>query len=246
MKPDTHMKTNYSALIATIIISIFMALSLNSFSSSKLYLSAMFLYFLSGLATFIDKIIFYKYLGYKTEKHVSWICLCICSIIICLYIADSLNYIEIVFKCDDGIYKVLMQGVQKSFFTFNSINITPFIFIFAFTIPIFYLIIFIISCLRDKNITGEFIFATLKNNKLYFIIYLLFSIISGIVGIWICRLKYMHSSHEYGYPQYYKYFLLFFTLSISISYILLFCHYKKKSLKSNNNTEINPDSAEKP
>lgn len=242
MKTDSDMKTNYKVLFITFIISIFMALSLNSFSSSELYLPAMFLYFLSGLATFVDKIAFYQYLGYKTEERVSWLCFCTCALVVCLCIANSLNFIEITFKCDEGIYKVLIQGVQNSFFTFNSINITTYIFLFASIIPSFYLILCIISYLREHGITWNLILDILKNHKSVFTIYLVISILLGFVGMFVCYLKYIYSPHEYGRPQYHKYFLLFSTLFAVFSYIILFSYYRKQISVSNNSGEINPDS----
>lgn len=62
------MKTNYKVLLLTFVINIFMALSLNSFTSPTIYLPMMFLYFLSGLATFLDKIAFYKSVSQEFEK----------------------------------------------------------------------------------------------------------------------------------------------------------------------------------
>lgn len=242
MKTDSIMKTNYNVLIVTFVINIFMALSLNSFTSPETYLSAMFLYFLAGFATFIDKITFYQHIGYKLEKRVSQLCLYICAFAVCICIANSLQYIEIVFNSDKGIYKVIMQGGKNAFFTFNSINITPFIFVFAFIIPISYFILCIISYLREKDVTKDLIFDILKNYKLKFILLLTISIISGYIGVSICHLKYKYSSQEYGQPQYLKYFILFFSLFISISYVLLFRHYIKQISESKNSNEINSDS----
>ena len=67
------MKTNYKILMITFFINLLMALFLNSFSTSSIYLPMIFLYFLSGLASFLDKISFYKSIGLKLEERISTI-----------------------------------------------------------------------------------------------------------------------------------------------------------------------------
>lgn len=126
------MKTNYWILGFTFIINSFMALSLNSFSSSTMYLPVMFLYFLSNLAAFLDKTSYYKDRELYSERILSFICIVLCLIPVCLYVAYTLGYIEIKFHHFHGTYKILMQGIQNSFFTFNSIDITPLIFFLVF------------------------------------------------------------------------------------------------------------------
>ena len=69
-------KTNYVILLLTFIINLFMAFSLNSFSTTELYLPMMFLYFLSGLGAFIDKISCYSDPCYKAD-YLSYQCLSI-------------------------------------------------------------------------------------------------------------------------------------------------------------------------
>lgn len=46
------LKTNYKIMFFTFIISMFMAMSLNNFVSSGVFLPALFLYFISNLAVF--------------------------------------------------------------------------------------------------------------------------------------------------------------------------------------------------
>lgn len=159
------MKTNYKVLLLTFVINIFIALSLNSFTSPTLYLPMMFLYFLSGLAAFLDKIAFYKSVSQEFEKRISYIGFFVCFIVVCFYIAHSLRFIEINFQCDNGTYKVLMQGIQNSFFTFNSINITPIIFSFVFILPFAYLALCLVSYLREQGFTLNKVKSILLNHK---------------------------------------------------------------------------------
>lgn len=222
------MKANNKVLIITFIINLFMALSLNSFSTSTLYLPMVFLYFLSGLAAFMDKISFYKDAKFKIEEKISWLCFCVCFLVVCFYIANSLGFIEVNFQCNNGTYKVLMQGIQNSFFTFNSINITPFIFIFAFMMPFAYLVLCIISYLREQGLTMQIILNISSNNKKALLKPLTLPILLGIVGMVICHFKYISTSHSYGRPQYHKYFLLAFMPCLCISYALYFLHHKNK------------------
>lgn len=219
------MKTNYEVLLLTFIINIFMALSLNSFTSPTLYLPMMFLYFLSGLAAFIDKIEFYKSAGQKFEKRISYISFLICLLGACLYIAYSLGFIEINFQCDNGTYKVLMQGVPNSFFTFNSINITPIIFSFVFILPFAYLALCLVSYLREQGFTMKKVKDILLNHKKTSFLPLLLSVFMGVSGVIFCHVKYHLGNHQYGLPQYQKYFIALFILSFCFSYLLYFlCH----------------------
>lgn len=63
MKNNAETSTNYIMLFFVAIINIFMALSLNSFSSSDAFLPALFLYFISNLATFLEKINTYEHIA---------------------------------------------------------------------------------------------------------------------------------------------------------------------------------------
>lgn len=231
------MKTNYIIMILTFFINLFMALSLNSFSSSTLYLPMMFLYFLSGLAAFIDKIAYYKNSGQKLEEKISWICFSVCFLVVCFYIANSLGFIEIIFQCNYGTYNVLMQGIQNSFFTFNSVNITPFIFLFAFMLPFAYPVLCLISYLREQGLTMEQVLYIHKNNKLKLFGLLILSVIIGSIGMGICHLKYCKSDCKYGSPQYSKYFCALFILSLCILCVRFFLRHKNDKLSTHQQEE---------
>lgn len=236
------MKTNYKVLLLTFIINIFMALSLNSFTSPTLYLPMMFLYFLSGLAAFLDKATFYRSIDRKSEEKISFICFIICFISVCFYVADSLDFIEITFQCNNGMYKVLMQGVQNSFFTFNSINVTPIMFAFAFILPFAYLALCLIPYLREHGLTMDKIIYISKNNKLKLFGLIILSISIGFIGNGICYLKYCKSDCTYGSPQYYKYFGFFLIISLCILYMQFFLRHKNDG--SRNQPEEHTESAE--
>lgn len=221
------MKTNYKILSLTFVINLFMALSLNSFSSSSLYLPMMFLYFLSGLAAFIDKVAFYKFACLKSEEYISWICFFVCFLVVCLYIANSLGFIEITFHYNCEIYKVLMQGVPNSFFTFNSIDITSFIFVSAFLVPFSYLALCIIPFLREHGFTKKVIIDISCNHKKNLLFHIFMSFLIGITGIIICHLKYISCTHIYGQPQYVKYFSFFSVISFCFLYLSFLKRNKK-------------------
>lgn len=211
------MKANYTVLILTFVINIFMALSLNSFTSPALYLPMMFLYFLSGLAAFLDKISFYKSTKQKPEEYISWFCFLICFLGVCFYTANSLGFIEIAFQCNCGTYKVLMQGVQNSFFTFGSINVTPVIFILILIIPFAYLVLCLVSYLRERGLTTRKVIYICKSKRLRLIGVISLSVLAGFAGMIACYLKYHNSASNYGSPQYCKYFVIVF---ISVLFIL--------------------------
>lgn len=224
------MKTNYKVLFLTFIINIFMALSLNSFTSPTLYLPMMFLYFLSGLAAFLDKISFYKGTEQKSEECISWFCFSICFLGVCLYTANSLGFIEINFQQNSGTYKVLVQGVQNSFFTFNSINVTPIIFGFAFILPFAYLALCLVSYLREQGLTTDKVIHICKNNILRFIGVIALSVLAGFAGTLACYLKYCNSASNYGSPQYYKYFVIAFIVGSFILVVRFFLRHKNDNL----------------
>lgn len=211
------MKTNYKTLMITFAINLLMALSLNSFSTSSLYLPMIFLYFLSGLASFLDKITFYKSIGLKLEEIISTICFCVCFLIAFLYIANSLGFIGINFQCCDGTYRVLLLGIPNSFFTFNSIDITLFIFVAAFMVPCTYLVLCIIPYLREHGFTKNIIIDMSRQHIKSLIVRFFVSLLIGIIGIKICHYKYVKKSSLYGQPQSAKYFWAFFIGSLIIT-----------------------------
>lgn len=224
------MKTNYKVLIFTFFINIFMALSLNSFTSPTLYLPMMFLYFLSGIASFVDKISFYTGVGQKAERIICWCCFFICLLGACFYTADSLGFIEITFQSNCGTYKVLMQGVQNSFFTFGSINVTPLIFIVVFILPFAYPLLCLVSYLKEQGLTWVKIVDISKHNILKLIGLLFLSVIFGFIGIIICRIKYIYTSNGHGIPQYYKYFIIASVSCFFVSYISFFLYHRNDNL----------------
>lgn len=222
------MKTNYSLLIFNFVISIFMLLSLNSFSTSTMYLPALFLYFSSSIATFIDKYIYYRDLDFFTEKQFSLFCLIVSVAMICTYLSDSLGFVKITFQNVCGTYHMLIQGVPNSFFTFNSINITyPTLFASAL-LPISYLFFCISAHLREKGFTKDKIKSIVCKNKLKTFLVFIASIVSGLIGMQHCYYKFQHKYEGFGEPQYPKYFIAFWLLFILI-FSSLFCTlYKDK------------------
>lgn len=225
------MKTNYKVLFCTFIINIFMALSLNSFSSSSMYRPVLFLYFLSNLAAFLDKITFYQDMKMQFEKYISITCFSLCILNICLYLAHSLDFIEIKFQPKCLTYRILIQGIQNCFFTFNSIDITWFIFISVFTIPFSYLFICIVSFLRECGYTKYWILKITREHKKELALFLVPSVLFGLGGIALCRARYLMTYAGYGNPQYCKYFMLLFIFSF-IGLYILFLRYNKKLIKN--------------
>ena len=222
------MKTNYKTLMITFAINLLMALSLNSFSTSSIYLPMIFLYFLSGLASFLDKISFYQSIGLKLEEKICTTCFCICFLIAFLYIANSLGFIGINFQNCEGTYRVLMQGIPNSFFTFNSVDITLFIFISAFMIPCVYLVLCIIPYLREHGFTKEILLQISRNHIKTLIILFFSSLVAGCIGICICYFKYIKKESLYGQPQYKKYFCVFFIGCLIITYILFIFRHRNE------------------
>lgn len=220
-------KTNLGTQLLTCIINIFMAVSLNSFVSEELYLPMMFLYFLSGLGSSIEKISSCNCEKLKLEKSISLIVGFFCLINVCIYLMNSLGFIVIDFQYDAKTYYILLHGIPNAFFTFNSIDITPFLMISIFIVPSAYFVFLIISVLRDKNLNKKEILTILYSQKI--IIKALFcSIASGTLGFFICYLKFRYKNPKYGTPQYIKYFILFFLLGACLSTFLNLLHYYKK------------------
>lgn len=215
------MKTHYEVLLISAVINFIMACSLNSFTDSTLYMPVLFLYFLSNLATFIDKYVVYKDMKQNEEQYVSLICIILSAIMIFLYISDSLDFLEIYFKKECGKYHMFMQGVPNSFYTFNSIDITAFVFIIAVIMPAAYILLCVASLLREYGYTVEI----LKNifiKKLRTIVLLCFvSGVLGMVGCMYCYYRYQRKFEGFGTPQYAKYFAFAFILSLSVEMFFL-------------------------
>ena len=220
-------KTNLGTQLLTCIINIFMAVSLNSFVSEELYLPMMFLYFLSGLGSSIEKISSCNCEKLKLEKSISLIVGFFCLINVCIYLMNSLGFIVIDFQYDAKTYYILLHGIPNAFFTFNSIDITPFLMISISIVPFAYFVFLIISVLRDKNINKQKISIILHSPKV--ISGIIFgSIASGVLGFSICYLKFRYKNPKYGTPQYIKYTILFFLLGACIFTCFNLLHYYKK------------------
>lgn len=220
-------KVNHVILLLTFIINLFMALSLNSFSTTELYLPMMFLYFLSGLGAFIDKISHYSY--HKAEKIISWFGLIICLINVCMYLMYSLHFIEISFQYNGTNYHVLLEGVPNAFFTFTSINITPFMIISVLTIPFVYPLYGLISYLRERNISLNKVKEIYFTHKEALPILILTSIGFGFLGDGFCFFKSYLTQDPFGTPQYRNYFVLSFLFGFFIFGIYQLRHYTKRN-----------------
>lgn len=212
------MKTNYKIQFFTFIVNTFMALSLNNFISSDVFLSALFLYFISNLAAFWDKLWYYTHDGSYSEKTVSYIGFFICLFAACFYLANALNFIDIVFFPATPTYEILVQGIPNSFFTFSSINIKWVITAFVFSIPILSLLLCIIPFLISHGYTKAMLIGILKNNQKCCFVNIVLSIISGGFFIVICHMRSSHKTTTLGSPQYLKYFFLGFTIMFVISF----------------------------
>ncbi len=215
------MKTHYGVLLISAVINFIMACSLNSFSDSTLYMPVLFLYFLSNLATFIDKYVTYKDMKQNEEQCVSLICIILSAIMIFLYISDSLNFLEIYFKEEFGKFHMLMQGVPNSFYTFNSVDITAFVFIIAVVMPAAYVLLCVASWLRELGYTIE-ILKNILIKKVWTILNLCgVSVLLGITGCVYCHYKYQRECEGFGKPQYVRYFVAIFVISLIIEMIIL-------------------------
>lgn len=216
------MKTNYKILFFTFIMNIFMALSLNSFVSSTVFLPALFLYFISNLAAFLDKAYYYNTNGYRCEKIISFSTFLVCLFPVCIYIAHTLNLIEIVFCLENQTYKILMQGVQSAFFTFNSIDITIITTLCVLLVPFSSFLLCIIPFLSSHGYTKSCILKILMENKKICIYNIIISVLMGPFGLLFCFIKSKLCSYGIGNPQYLKYFISFpFFSFISLFFILI-------------------------
>ena len=171
-----------------------MALSLNSFSSSESFLPALFLYFISSLATFLEKINTYEQIASRAERTISYFGFMISLFIVCCYLANVLHFIDINFQKPCDTYKILIQGRPDTFFTFSSIDVTYPIFACIASIPAFSTLLAIIPYLRNKGYTYEIIKEILTHNLKTCLFNLIISICSGLLGILYCYLKTCHDA----------------------------------------------------
>lgn len=215
------MKANYKIQMFTVIVNFFMALSLNNFISPDVFLSALFLYFISNLAAFWDKAWYYTYNGSSSEKRISYIGFGCCLFAVCVYLANALNFIDIVFFPNSPTYEILAQGIPNSFFTFSSINIKWAVTALVISIPLISLLLCIIPFLISHGYTKPILIDILKRNKKCCVFNIVISMIFGVMGIVFCNLKSAFHADELGSPQYLKYFFLCFTAVFCISFFLL-------------------------
>ena len=215
------MKANYKIQFFTVIVNFFMALSLNSFISPDVFLSALFLYFISNLAAFWDKAWYYTYNGSRSEKRITYIGFGCCLFAVCFYLADALNFIDIVFFSSSSTYEILVQGIPNSFFTFSSINIKWAITALVISIPLLSLLLCIIPFFISHGYTKPILIEILKYNKKCCVFNIVLSMISGGLGVVFCHVKNTFHTEEFGSPQYIKYFFLCFTTVLCILFFLL-------------------------
>lgn len=197
-----------------------MALSLNSFVSSDVFLPALFLFFLSNLAAFLDKTMYYRDKRLYVEKIISMFMFLICLTVLCFYMAYTLNFIEIRFVMENT-YKILIQGMSKSFFTFNAVNMTVPTIICVAAVPVSSLLLFMISYLRHYSYTKTYLKKILKENVWFCIIFAFLSVCFGALGTYICYVKFCMKYEGFGTPQYLKYFVLFSVSFLIVSFMVI-------------------------
>ncbi len=221
MKNEANTSQNYIMLFFVAIINIFMALSLNSFSSSESFLPALFLYFISSLATFLEKVNTYEQIASRTERIISICGFTVSLFFVCGYLANALHFIDINFQKPCNTYKILIQGRPDTFFTFSSIDITYFVFACVASIPFLSILLALIPYLRNKGYTKEIISNILVRNIKICIINIIISICFGFLGVVYCHLKSLRLSSAYGTPQYTTYFFCAFFIALTVSFAIL-------------------------
>lgn len=213
---------NYMMLMFVAIINFFMAMSLNGFYSTDLFLPALFLYFISNLASFLEKKSSYKRCASHIEQLISSICFYISLFMVCGYLAYELHFINLNFQKANEVYHILIQGIPDSFITFSSLDVTILVIISIWIIPFSSVLLVIIPWLRSRGITTELVKIIVEHNKTRCIVISAASCGCGALGILVCRIKYDLLQSQIGTPQYFKYFivssatmaLLLFTLLI--------------------------------
>lgn len=223
------MKTNYKILLFTFCVNILMAISLNSFNASHLYLPAMFLYFASNVVGFLDKASYYNDFDLKIERNISLTCFGLSLPPIFLYIANSINGIDIVFKEVNDTYRIIVQAVPDSFLTFDSKDVTPYILFLVFIMPFAYIPLVAIPYLREQGFTRESMVKITTEHPKILLLLISLSLLFGILGIVICNIKYNRCCVGYGSPQHIKYFASISAISFIIMYVIFLRLYKNKS-----------------
>lgn len=211
------------------IINFFMAMSLNSFLSTDSFMPALFLYFISNLATFLEKIYVYDKAEARYERAISYICFSICLFLVCGYLTYALHFMNLNFQKNNEVYRILIQGIPDSFFTFSSIDVTGIVLICVWVMPAASFLLVLIPWLRDKGFSGKIIWSIVKQNKGKCISILIGSFLLGFTGVLFCYLKSYYAKDTLGSPQYLKYYLFTTLFSMILLFsILLFSNRMKK------------------
>lgn len=215
------MKTHYGVLWFNLIISFMMACSLNIYTESDLYLPVFFLYFASNLATFLDKYVTYRDEKLICEQYLSFICILLSAGMVLLYLFHTLGYLEIRFEpvCEE--YQMQIRSVSKSFYTFNSDNITNRVFAIAFWIPVTYALLLLLAYLREEGYTLE-IFKAIVTKKWKAVIGCILA--AGALGgaaVGYCFYKYKKECEGYGSPQWAKYLVCVFIVTFVVELFFL-------------------------
>ena len=220
-------KTNYKILLCSCIINVFMALSLNNFVSSDVFLPALFLYFISNFMTFFEKSYNYKFIASKYEKYVSYTCCIVCGGISCLYTAHALQMVEIVFFKVEDNYRILLQGMPNTFLSFKSVDITGIIIICILFIPLASVLLCIIPFLHEQGFSKQDIENILKKHKCILVESIGMAGIAGGGGVIYCYIKSVNEHSIYGVPQYWKYFTVCFIVIFLFSLFIIIKRYKR-------------------
>lgn len=215
------MKTNYGVLWLNLIISIIMAFSLNNFTELDLYLPVFFLYFASNIAAFFDKYVTYKEMKQVWEECISVGCIVLSAVMVLLYLFHTLNYLEIYFEIIHNEYRMQVRAVPNSFYTFNSKDITMYVFITAIFIPVSYAVLLIAAYLREEGYTLDILKNIVMKKKRSVICCVLTSGVLGGLGVCFCLNKYKRKCEGYGSPQWIKYFVIIFIISILFEFFIL-------------------------
>lgn len=230
------MKTHYGVLWFNLIVSIIMAYSLNNFTELNLYLPVFFLYFSSNLAVFFEKYVSYRDMKYTWEQYFSCICIFLSGLMVLLYLFHTLNYLEIYFENVNNKYRMQIRSVPDSFYTFNSKDITNWVFAIALlVIPLTYVFLLIAAYLREEGYTLEILKNILKQKIRSVIVCFVISGSLGGLSAGYCLKKYEREYEGYGSPQWIKYLVCVFVLSFVIQ--LFFLVKRNKNIFEQSGTE---------
>ena len=202
------------------LIQLYMAFSLNSFVSLDVFLPALFLYFISNLGAFIEKICSCSYKTHRAERCLSYGGVIICSVIVYGYIAESLHFIKFRYS-NTGDYKIIVENIENTFLTFPSFNITPLLIVFVGIITAIHFLFFLIPHLRNLGYTLDLFIFTFKHRPLGTLICGIITLASSFWASYYCHHKSEVANSSYGSPQYWKYILLASVTTFCISFLIL-------------------------